>query len=268
MLARLALDAGDVAEARRWDERSVTLARELNDLHTLSVKLGRLAQLAMDSGEPGAALAFHRQRAGSSRLLGNPLRLAQALHDVAIAARLVGDMDGARQAFDESLQLCQTLRLPSDVARIIASLGHLHRQLGSRSEACERFKQALGGLTGRETELGIATALCGVGQLALDAGDLTDAARLLAASEALLERMQAGPYGLELKPSQIGPRRYQFHCDAIHVRELRTAGQAASKDIPTETLRCALAAGRALTTDEAVALALRRNQTYLTGRPK
>jgi DNA-binding NarL/FixJ family response regulator len=76
------------------------------------------------------------------------------------------------------------------------------------------------------------------------------ATRLLGAAEGQLDRLRAGPYATELYPSQDGARRYQFHRDCTHVRELRTILAAT----PRSTFEAARAAGRALTTQQTISL--------------
>jgi predicted ATPase len=257
-LSWLALDSGELFEARRMTEKGLALADELNDLFNVGQKLDRLAKLEMDAFRFADALALYKRRAATYRLLGNRLRLAQALHDLAIAARLAGDTDRAQQAFDETLELSQALGQSSQIAAISASQGCLEQQRGLHVEAGLTFTRSLRRLNSLESELGIATALCGVGRMALDARRPADAARLLGAAEALLERLQTGPHGLEVKPTQMGPRWYQFHRDTVHVCELRAAGRAAFEAMGVEAFAIAWDAGHALSTAEAIALGLRR----------
>jgi predicted ATPase/class 3 adenylate cyclase len=261
-LSWLALDSGEPVEARRMTEKALALAGELNDLFNVGQKLDRLAKLAMDGCRFADALALYERRAASYRLLGNRLRLAQTLHDLAIAARLVGDTDRALQAFDETLELCHGLGQASQIVAISASLGCLQRQRGTYAEASLTFTRSLRRLNSQESELGIATALCGVGRMALDANRPADAARLLGAAEALLERLQTGPHGAEVKPTQMGPRWYQFHRDTVHSRELRTVGRAAFETMGAKAFAAAWDAGRALSTAEAVALGLEQAERF------
>jgi tetratricopeptide (TPR) repeat protein len=255
-LARLALDAGDRAEARPLIEKSIALASEVNDLFSNQARLGRLAQLEMDESRFAESLALHERRVESSRLLGERLRAGPALHDLAVAARLVGELDRAREAFDESLALCQSLGQTVEVAFINASLGHLHLQRSAFAQAADMFVRSLRTLRSQDAELGLATALCGVGRMTLAAGQAADAACLVGAAEAVLERLRSGPLGLELNPSQIGPRRYQFHRDSVHLREALAACKHAFDTIGTQAFQVPFEAGRALTTDQAIDAAL------------
>jgi DNA-binding CsgD family transcriptional regulator len=135
-------------------------------------------------------------------------------------------------------------------------MGHLHRQRAELDDAGLLFERSLRSLNEQGIERGIATALSGVGRMALEAGRPADAVRLLGAAEALLERQATGPHGPELRPSQQGPRRYQFHRDTVHARELRTAGKRAFGAMGLDAFEAAFAAGRLLSTGEAVILGL------------
>jgi non-specific serine/threonine protein kinase len=244
---------------------SVELAVELNDLSNLSLKLARLAHQEMDQCHFMNALALHERRAANYRLLGNRRWLAQALHDLGIAARLVGDTDRAFRAFDESLALGRSLGQPDEVGSVSASMGHLHYQRGELDDAGLLFERSLRSLHEQGIEWGIATALSGVGRMALEAGRPADAVRLLGAAEALLERQATGAHGPELRPSQQGPRRYQFHRDTVHARELRTAGKRAFGAMGAEAFEAAFAAGRLLSAGEAVILGLEQSAQVADG---
>jgi hypothetical protein len=114
-------------------------------------------------------LGLRERRVANLRLLGNRLRFRPALHDLPLVARLAGSSERACEAFDESLVVCQSHGQAADVTYTTASLGHLYEQQGVRTEAADLFLQSLRMLSGQATELGIATAVCGVGRMALDA---------------------------------------------------------------------------------------------------
>ncbi|MBV9310088.1 MAG: hypothetical protein JOZ73_04610 [Solirubrobacterales bacterium] len=253
-LARLAMASGQPSRARRLLEQSRAASAEINDLYSECQRLASLAQLEVDADRFVDALAIQEQRAAKWRLLGSRTQLAHALHDLAIAARLTGDVDRARQAFDESLALSEALGQRSENAAARASLGHLHRQRGSFGLALATFEESQRILSDLNVESGLATVFAGLAALVLDAGQSPDAARLLGAAEALLERQKMSPPG-EVNPSQWGLRGLQFRRDVIHVRELRVAAQTVIEQIGTPAFETAFRAGHALSTAEAIAVA-------------
>jgi predicted ATPase len=255
ILGRLAIDARELAEARRLLEQSAVLSSELKDRYNEINTLGLLAQLELETAGFEAALALYERCAANHRLLGSRLGLAVALHDVAITARLVGDYDRAEQAYQESVELYEELGLSGEAAAVRASLGHLHMACGATAVAAATFAESLLALRSQRTDGGIATVLAGLGALALDAGAPTDAARLLGAAEALLERMQTAAGGVVIR-LQSGSRAANFRRDTSHIRELRAYGRDMFTAMGMEAFESALRAGRALSTAEAVALAL------------
>jgi predicted ATPase/transcriptional regulator with XRE-family HTH domain len=252
----LALESGELDAARRFLHLSLHPSEQLNDWFEVGQGLARLAQLEMDSSRFSEALAVNERRAASYRLLGNRRRLAQALHDLGIAARLAGALDRARGAFDESLALSETLDQSDEVNAVHASFGHLHLACGAPREAASKFTRSLRGSNHSARELSIATALSGVGRMLLDADQRVDTGRLLGAAESVLERLRTSPGSADLRPSRTGPQRYQFQRDLTHVRELRIACRDASAAESTTSFQAALETGRSLGTSEAIALAL------------
>jgi predicted ATPase/transcriptional regulator with XRE-family HTH domain len=218
-VSQLAVDARELTRARLFAEKSLALHDELN----VGNKLARLAQLELEGDEPhfAEALVLHERRLAKFRLLGNRPWLAQTLHDVGLAARRVGDLGRAEQALVEALALYKALGQRIESAMVGASMGHIYAQCGDRGEASRLFTAALKDLRDGNSELGVATALCGVGLLLLDDRRDEEAFRLLGASETLLKRLRESPRGRELNPSQQSPARYQFHRDTLHVLELR-----------------------------------------------
>jgi predicted ATPase/transcriptional regulator with XRE-family HTH domain len=255
-LARLAVDAGEPLSARHWIEERLALAHELNDLFDEGICFGLLAQLSMDEFRFAEGQDLQEQRAAKYHLLGARPLLAEALHDLAVAARLAGDLSRAREAFDESLSLVRDSAQDADLGALLASLGHLHKQTGAHRLAASTFAECLRVVSFSGPEFGVPTILAGQAGLALDAGRTHEAARLLGVAEGLLALLLEGPYRIDLSPSQTTRASYQYRRDTWHVRELRLLGLAAFEEIGVEAFESALAAGRALTPEDALALAM------------
>jgi len=255
-LANLRLDAHDPSAARRLVEESMAMAEELNDVFNASQRLGTLAQIAMDDMRYTEAVDLLERGAANFRFLGNRHRLAHARHDLAHAARMAGDVDRARRSFEESQALFENLGLHAEAAAVMASHGHLQRQQRQLATATATFETSWRRLDARGVELGIPTVLAGLGGLALDTHRVSEAASLLGAAEALIERLQVGPEGI-LNTTRPSLRGYQLRRDAAHVRELRADCQRTFCDLPDTGFSDALNAGRALPTLQACALGLK-----------
>jgi predicted ATPase len=254
-LANLELDAKHDSEARRLVEESLALTDELDDLFNSSQRLGTLAQLAIDEKRFVDAMDLLERCMAGFQLLGNRPRRAQTLHNLALAARMAGDADRALEAFDQSCALFRELNLHAEVGAVMASLGHLQRQLGAIGQAAETFGASAAILTGQGSVLGIPTVLSGLGRLALDSNRPSDAARLLAAAEALVDELESGPQGA-LNTSRASLRGYQLRRDRTHVHELATVGRDAFSDMSDGLFEAARDSGRVLTSAEAVAAGL------------
>ncbi len=165
----LAMDAGESAEAQRVLEQNLPLWRELNDLFTENTTLQRLAMLAMDAARFADALALWERCTAIYRLLGSSTeQAAKTLHEVAISARLAGNVNRAIEACDESLTLYQSLGKQLEVAAVTASLGHLHRQRGATAMAAVAFAESLRTFRSLDSDLFVAIPLTGLGGIAFD----------------------------------------------------------------------------------------------------
>jgi predicted ATPase len=255
-LRHLAYSVADRVEARRLVERALALSSELDDVFGEGAHLYLLAQLQIDAGQFVEALVLLERRATNRRLIGGRAAIAAALHDVAILARIVARTDRAVATCEESLSLCQDLGLKDQVAALQASFGHIHIQQTEFDEAAATLAASLRALASLNVEFGIATALAGVGLLAVDSGRLAEAACLVGATDALLDRLHAGPGVCAVDWHQWGPRGMQFRRDSLHVRELRAAADLACADLGQEAFAVARDGGRALSTAEAVEFGL------------
>jgi predicted ATPase/DNA-binding CsgD family transcriptional regulator len=251
VLGMVARNEGKSEQAMQLLKGSLELYGELNDLFSESSDLGLLAALEVEDGWFEGAIPYLERDAANYRLLGNRFMAAHALHDLAIASRRAGDMERALGAYDESIGLFEYLGQHAEVAAVRAGLGHLHLQRHELSLAGVTFGESLRVLSAHATDLGVATVLAGLGVIALDDGRPKDAACLLGAAEALVDRLQTGPILIH-----GGPRGYQFGRDARHTQELRTRGREAFEEMGAREFSSAVAWGRELSTEEAVALAL------------
>jgi tetratricopeptide (TPR) repeat protein len=251
VLGMVARHEGKPDEAMQLLKTSLDLYAELNDLFSESSDLGLLAALEVEGGRFAGAIPYLVRDAANYRLLGNRFMAAHALHDLAIAARRAGDVERALNAYDESMSLFEYLGQHAEVAAVRAGLGHLHIQRGELSLAGVTFGESLRVLSAHASDLGVATVLAGLGVIALDDRRPKDAACLLGAAEALLDRLQTGPILIH-----GGPRGYQFGRDARHTQELRGRCRQAFDEMGAQEFAAAVNLGRGWSTVEAVAVAL------------
>ncbi len=191
---------------------------------------------------------------------------------LAAAAAFLGDLDQAKQLAETALEIADEIDQQWGAARALMGLGDLARLTGHLDQARQRYEKALGILREIMAKPEIARCQAGLGRIAMSQGDLPLARQHLGASLELSQ--QAG--------SRIGVIRgiEAFAALAIELHEMaaavRLAGAAAARreeaGLPAgnrtgPVLAAAgslgegsasqlLAEGSALTSDEAVTLAL------------
>jgi tetratricopeptide (TPR) repeat protein len=124
------------------------------------------------------------------REVGDRYMIASALLRVGRAAMTVGNVVGARAAFDEGLALSRALQAPTDTTRQLSHLGQLAAWEGDAARARPLSEASLALARENGDVLGIAIGVFDVGRAAMVAGDMVEAYTLILESLPLLE--QAG----------------------------------------------------------------------------
>jgi predicted ATPase/DNA-binding SARP family transcriptional activator len=269
----LAIVQGDFAGARSRLEESVALWRELGEKRSLAHALSILGVM---SGDPGAARAYGAESVALMRAVGNTWDLAWSLVFLGLATTRLGDAARAQPLYEESLALFRETgdkwasglplvglgwvafllgdyaaagawferavslgREQQDTwftASSLLYLGHMVQLQGDNRRALALFRESLG-LCGKVGDRrGVAESVVGCAMVAASQGNLFQAARLFAATEAPLAALQP----LVASALRIWDRAL------AHIRAQLDADQFAA----------AWAGGRALTLEEAVAEAL------------
>jgi non-specific serine/threonine protein kinase len=264
---------GRPGEMREWQERLLAAGGELPvTAHADALWLaGDLAGLA---GDYGAADALLEESLALARATGDRLATAKALYLLGNVAEDLDDLDAMDERYEEALALFREVGDPWWVAFTVSSLGRAARKRGDHGRARLLHEEALTLWRGQGNAWGVAWAtislaeaaaaeadagraaalfregvllhaklgelsgvyycLLGLGRLATYGGRSLEAARLLAAAEALREAR-----GLAL---QADHREPHDRCVA-----------AARFALGDEAFAAAWAAGRALSVDQAVA---------------
>jgi predicted ATPase/DNA-binding SARP family transcriptional activator len=275
-LARFWWLRGYLREGRAALERA--LARGANQPIELRVMASRgVAAIAMGQGANDEALAHAENAVALSRETGDAIDLARSLNGLGNIAVVRGDHARARAVFEEGIELARTsdervlATLLSNAGNLALNEGECERAMALARESIElaaRLGQREGVAIGL-LNIGVATVLVGrpraaiaplresiaaademgygevvayglvaVAAALMGAGELEQAARLVGAGEALLERAEA-----TLEPAEEGLRE----------RTISTLGRRLGET----GFEQARVEGRGLATDEAVELALR-----------
>jgi predicted ATPase/class 3 adenylate cyclase/DNA-binding CsgD family transcriptional regulator len=233
-LALVARSGGDYATARTMYQEAIAIQEELGDTRGLTHSLFYSAVLLWGQGECAAARRVLEdvlpRAAGDTRNTGGILTV------LGFVRHAQGDHDAAADLLRESLRLCDELRDTRGRARSTWGLGRALLGQGHvvQAHACLLESSRLFDEIG--DRLFFSTCLDGLAEVALALGQPRCAARLLGAAQSILER--------------IGAVRLPVNRGAYE-QGLTEARRALGE----EGLAAALAAGRALTPDQALAAA-------------
>jgi tetratricopeptide (TPR) repeat protein len=234
----LAAIRGDHKQGKLWNSAALALSRELGDRANRAwalVYLGAHSWGYPDEYREGIALC--EEGLALFRELDEKTGKARALTALGELARLVGDYERARTVYEESLTTARETDNKRREAIAIANLSAVAQHQGDYERAEALLKEAIARLWELEIRYPTAALLATLAGPVAAKGDPKRAACLLGASEALLEAM-----GVSLAPvDQIEVDRY-----ASAVRE----------QLGEMMFQTAWAEGRAMSLEEAIALAL------------
>jgi len=188
-LGDLALQEEDFETAKRANEESVALFRELDDPFGVAVNLTQLASIALFQGDRVAARRLAEESAAiriqqlESRHLGRALSV---LAEVSVAE---GDYDQARELLEEAID-CWRAEAPESTHRIGCHemLGEVMRLQGNYPGAVEAFATSLD-LCRQSGEPPPPEVFEGIAALWVELGQHEKAARLAGAAEHAREQM-------------------------------------------------------------------------------
>jgi predicted ATPase/DNA-binding XRE family transcriptional regulator len=242
-LGFLALDQGDYTGARALYEESRSVMQTLGDRRGVARALLGLAWTASDEGDHATGRALHEEGLAIMRALDDRRGTALALTGLGHVATVAGDHATARACHEESLALVQELGDRRNTARSLIHLGWSCIYRRDYAGAGQFLSQSLAILR----ELGDARATVDGLELAvslvLAAGEMADAARFMAAGEALRETL-----GAPLSPTE----RDGYAADLAAVKA--GLGQSA--------FEAAWAEGCALSSEESISAALAWLRTF------
>lgn len=272
----LAGKQGDFTVGRALHEESLAIFRELGDRKGIAASLNGLGSTAHNQGDAEVALAHHKESLALQRELGDRWGVGASLNNLGFLAVWQGDYPAAKALFEEGLALCRELgfrgafsleglgivahaqadypaaqallqeslalrREPGDRWGTAGSLNHLGRvacSSGDYQAARALLQESLAIRRGLGDQRGYLFSLGALASLALAVGAHRQAASLWGAAERLSEEI-----GVPLPPGE----RSSYEAQVVAART--AIGDEAAFDV-------AWAEGRALTLDQAIALAL------------
>ncbi len=275
-LGVLAFDRGEYEAAASLLEESLALAREANDQGQVATALNDLGRVAYERGDLHGADTFYQESLSLRRRIASSLDVARSLNNLGFVAFSQEEHARARGLFEESLELYErggdrwgaagplyglavSFRRDGDLFRSTAllerslalfretgdarnasvtllNLGDAAREADDREGAIAYFRESLAGFQAVDDRPGLVAGLSGIAGALARGGDPQRAVTLLAAASHL---------NVELERSERAANPGPFDADVAMVRDA----------LSREAFDAAWAAGRALSLDEAIALA-------------
>jgi predicted ATPase/transcriptional regulator with XRE-family HTH domain len=276
-IANLAYDQGDVAQAAAYQEESLALARAAGDDFGVCRSLNDLANVLGERGDYAGSVALYEESLALSRKIGADWAAACTLHNLGLAADQMEDLERAAALLAEALPCWERLGDEVSRARSLDAAAHVARRRGDLDRALALGEEGLALRRRGGDRGGVARSLGTVGWTLLERGEGWSAAACF--QEALPLHLEAGNRrGLAgcltgLAALALGRGRPEAAArllgaadvidgaggavrpPVLQRRHERLLGDVASV-LAEDTFAAAQAAGRALSPDEAVTLAL------------
>jgi predicted ATPase/class 3 adenylate cyclase len=234
--AGIAYWQNDYDAADAWYEEAEAIVREVGDRLWLTDALYNSASVAMLRGDAATARSKFEEGAAISRDLGDDAVVARFLAADGYMAFMTDDLANARALLEEALEVAERMGDRMGIAmghHTVAQVARLDRRFDDAARHYRealRFGQALGDAAS------MTEPLQGLAAVAIAIGDVERGVALLGANEAIREKLGGGP-----------PPEWLRLGDPL---------ADARKVLDTDAFQAAWDAGRQLSVDDAVALAL------------
>jgi len=241
-LAEIAKARGDLDAAEAAYQAALAAAREGGPLWALLASLGGLGGLLTLRGDDAQAASVYAEAVDLYRHTGQRRGFAHLYNALGDAARVRGDLERARRLHSEALAIVRGL-IGWSVPHTLVQLACAEARLGDLEAAERHLAEAAGLLLAIPQPATAAVALVGAALVALGRDRPEEAARLLAAAEAVRERSGFTAVGAERHEAEL-------------------AGDAVRARLDPDALAAAQADGRALAAVEVLRELVARAATW------
>jgi tetratricopeptide (TPR) repeat protein len=124
-------------------EEALRMAEQLSYTFGMAKARRILGSIAYDADMPETALQYHLPSVTLWRELENPFELAIALNNLGVVLMEIGEYVEARQAFEETREIFQSLGYQRGVALAMHNLGETAYKMGEYGNAREYLSEAL-----------------------------------------------------------------------------------------------------------------------------
>lgn len=246
-LGLVAINQGRFDFATACLEESLVLYRAASDQLGVANVLNNIGIVAREQGDFGRANVLYTESLALLRELGERRGLASTLHNLGRIARDRGDLALAESLYQESIEIERELGDRLNLAMTLNHLGNVARELGNSPGAISNYRESLVIRAEFGDRLGCVKVIEDVASLAMTFADARTAVLLLGAASAQREELSAPipPVDRELKAQLL---------------------ERAHAELDTDAYADALAGARAMTIDQATAVALAFLEQAIAGR--
>ena len=226
-LGRLHVRAGDNDRARELYAKALDLSQQIGERWMAMNVLVGLSYVSEDI-DAGPAL---EEMVGVLRQTGNRMMQIVWLRQLAHRRRMEGDLDGAKRAVDEALEIMKEEGTPEATVLgqyILAS--HLDEAERDYAGALREFRNGLRAAHSQGSEWETTFGLTGVAHMLANNGEYERAALLLGAATAMQEKVGMHPQGPRAEAQRNVIEVLGSALGEAELQRLRTEGGAMSLD--------------------------------------
>jgi predicted ATPase/DNA-binding SARP family transcriptional activator len=234
-LAEIAKGRGDVDGAVGGYEAALAAARDGGPLWVVMASLVLLGSLLALRGDDLGAAALHAEAAALFRRTGQRRGFAPLYNELGGLARIRGDLERARQLHREALSIEREL-VGWGVPESLAWLACAEARLGDLDAAEAHLAEAAGLLLAVPQPEPVASVLLGAALVAVGHDRPEEAARLLAAAEAVNNRIGVTSIGVERHEAGLVAEAVQARLDPDALAAAQAAGRALAAQDPLQPL--------------------------------
>ena len=230
-LAEIAKGRGDLDGAVGSYEGALAAARDGGPLYVVLASLVGLGSLLALRGDDVRAAALHAEAAALFRRTGQRRGFAHLYNELGGLARIRGDLERARQLHREALPIVREL-VGWSVPHTLAQLACAEARLGDLDAAEAHLAEAAGLLQAVPQPGTAASVLLGAALVAIGRDRPEEAARLLAATDAVRERSDFAAVGAERQEADLAADAVRARLDPDALAAAQADGRAqAAEDV-------------------------------------
>jgi tetratricopeptide (TPR) repeat protein len=183
----LAFWKGDDERSAALQHRALELGRQTNDPTVTALALGGLARIALRASDLPEARRLCREALALSEGTSDRVGRSGAMHVLAVAAQMAGDLTEARELMSARIVLAREQGNFATISSEAGNLSMVERQLGNLERAEALAREALDIDYQRGDHMSIPWKVNGLAAVATDRGEYDRAASLIGIADATME---------------------------------------------------------------------------------